>query len=127
MIIERSFNEQERQGLSWEQIWKADDRGIIKCWEVGRRLRRQQPKLAERAERGELPRLGWKGGLQDLEDGKAYKAKKKTGTLWFLAQLQGLKGEDLSIDLNGEPSLMCSEYGVEVTFTLDPEKYKSAR
>ena len=60
------------------------------CWEVGRELREKKPELARRAENGELPALGWKGGVETkTKKGEIY------GTLFYLAQWQGLRGDDL--------------------------------
>jgi len=60
--IQRSQNEPKREGLSWDEHWRGEDNGLITCWEVGRELREKEPELATRAENGELPVLGWKGG-----------------------------------------------------------------
>lgn len=119
--IHRSHNEPKREGLSWDQRWKGHDRGLITCWEVGRELREKRPELAELVEKGELPSLGWKGGVD-----KALKKKEKYGTLFYLAQWQGLCGQDLNINLGEETQVVCSRTGVKVIFTSDVEKYGSA-
>jgi len=62
--IYRSIQEPVREGLSTEELWHGDDRGIMVCWEVGRRLDKTEPELAQRAKDGELPVLGWKGGVE---------------------------------------------------------------
>lgn len=115
--IYRSLNEPIRDGISWNERWKGEDKGLITCWEVGRELRGKEPELAKCAENGELPILGWKGGIE-----KITKQRKKIGTLYYLAQLQGLKGEDLDIDLSQEPELICSRTGVKVIYTGDINK-----
>lgn len=120
-LIQRSIQEPKREGLSWDERWKGDDRGLIASWEVGRSLRERKPELVRKAENGELPPLGWKGGVETK-----IKSERKTGTLWYLAQWQGLRGEDLSIELGSEPQLKCSRTNVTVTFTGDFDKYKSA-
>lgn len=51
------------------------------------------------------------------------KAKKKYGTLFYLAQWQGIRGEDLDIDTDVEYELFCSKTGVKVIFTGDVKKY----
>jgi len=80
------------------------------------------PEVAERAENGELPPdLGWKGGVE-----KKIKKKEKYGTLFYLAQLQGLKGEDLDIDLSREVVLVCAKTGMKVIYTGDFNKYANA-
>ena len=88
--VSRSNNEPKREGLSWDERWKASDKGLIVCWERGREKSIEDPDLAERARKGELPVLGWKGGVE-----KKIEKKKKYGTLNYLAQWQGLRGEDL--------------------------------
>lgn len=115
--IYRSISESERKDLSWEERWRGLDNGLINCWEVGRRLREQKPELAEKAEQGELPTLGWKGGLAE-----GVKIKKKYGSLNYLAQWQALRGEDLDIDLSIEREITCCRTQAIVTFTPDSKK-----
>ncbi len=78
------------------------------------------PDLARRTEKGELPVLGWKGGVD-----KKIKKGEKYGTLFYLAQWQGIRGDDLDIDLSDEPERVCSRTGVKVIFTNDLAKYGS--
>lgn len=120
-LIYRSFKEPKREGLSWEERWKSYDKGLIACWEVGREIREKEPRLAQLAEGGELPPMGWKGGVEN----KTIKGE-KYGTLYYLAQWQGLRGEDLEIDLSHEPEHICSRTGVKVIFTGDLRKYGNA-
>jgi hypothetical protein len=84
-------------------------------------MRQRDPALAERAMNGELPPMGWKGGVEQVT-----KTKKKYGTLFYLAQWQGIRGEDLDIDLSQETELICSKTGVKVIFTGDFSKYANA-
>lgn len=119
--IYRFYKEPKREGLSWEELWSGEDRGLITCWEVGREIREKDPDLAERAENGELPILGWKGGVE-----RKIKKSVKYGTLRYLAQWQGLRGEDLDIDLSQELELICSKTGMKVIFTGDVRKYSNA-
>lgn len=119
--IQRSYEEPKREGLTWTKRWKSEDRGLIACWEVGRRLRKRDPELAFRAEKGELPVLQWKGGVE-----KKIKKNQKYGTLNYLAQWQGLRGEDLKIGLSDEPELICSLTGVKVIYTANFNKYANA-
>lgn len=74
--------------------------------------------------RGELPILPFKGGIEPPPPDKPTPAKKrkKDGSFWYLAAIQGLRGEDLNIDTDATTSLHCSLTGVEVTFTLDTTK-----
>ena len=119
--IYRSCQEPERGDISWEERWRGNDRGLITCWEIGRKMRVKEPELAKRAENGELPVLGWKGGVE-----KKVKQGIKYGTLNYLAQWQGLRCEDLDIDLSEERELICSRTGMRVIFTGDLKKYAIA-
>jgi len=116
--ITRSYKKPKREGLSWDERWKGKDNGLIVCWEVGREKREKEPELASRAEKGEFPVLGWKGGIK-----KKIKQSKRYGTLNYLAQWQGLRGEDLDIDLSQEPEHICSKTGIRIVFTGDIKKY----
>ncbi|MCP4612921.1 MAG: hypothetical protein GY845_29870 [Planctomycetes bacterium] len=119
--IFRSYKEPNREGLSWNERWRGCDKGLITCWEVGRELSQKKPELAERARNGELPILAWKGGVE-----KKIKKKEKYGTLSYLAQWQGLRGEDLDIDLTQETELICSRTCMKVIYTGDVTKYANA-
>ena len=119
--VYRSIKEEIRTGFTWDEKWKGSDRGLITCWEVGREMSYEKPDIAARARNGELPVVGWKGGV-----GKELKKKEKIGTLAYLALWQGLRGEDLDIHLMEEPEITCSGTGVIVTFTGDVEKYSNA-
>ena len=109
--ISRSYSQPIRVGLSWDELWKGHDKGLIKCWEVGRKLSDREPELAERAKKGELPVLGWQGGVA----GKI-KKREKYGTLFYLAQWQGLRGDDLDVDLSEESAITCSKTGMKVIY-----------
>ena len=117
----RSSDEPIRDNLTWAETWKGEDQGLIKCWEVGRKLAEEDPALAIKAKNNELPALGWKGGFSEQ-----LKIKEKYGTLSYLAKLQGLRGEDLSVDLLEEVELTCAKYGIKVIFTGDASKYSEA-
>ncbi|MCX7426973.1 MAG: hypothetical protein NTW96_15270 [Planctomycetia bacterium] len=119
--VYRSYREPRRAGLSWDECWTGPDKGLITCWEVGRELKEKEPELAERAKNGELPVLGWKGGVE-----KRIKAKHKYGSLCYLAQWLGLRGDDLDIDLSEERELICSRTGMKVIYTGDVTKYENA-
>ena len=62
--IFKPFSEPNRKNLTWEETWHNEDRGLIKNYEVGRALAKSNPDLAEKAKRGELPLLGYKGGVE---------------------------------------------------------------
>ena len=112
--ITRSITKQIRSNPTSDEKWRGEDRGLILCWEEGRLLGESQPKLAKRAQKGELPMLGFKGGVK-----RNPKKKKKNGSFCYLAQLQGLRGEDLDIDLQGTCVLKCSRTGVKVSYSLE--------
>lgn len=118
MKLNRSIAEPIRQRAKWEERWSGVDRGLIACWERGREKRIEDPALAALASEGQLVVLPWKGGVE-----KAIKRKEKFGTMYYLAMWQGLRGEDLSIDLEREVTLKCSATGMIVVFTNDPAKY----
>jgi hypothetical protein len=73
--LHRSIRQPIRKGLSWSEMWEGEDKGLIGCWERGRQKRVNDPKLAARAENGELVVLVWKGGVD-----KKPKTKRKMGT-----------------------------------------------
>jgi len=116
--IYRSIREPVREDLSFEERWRGSDKGLIMCWEVGRKKGIDDPELAERAQNGELPILDWKGGV-----GKKILKTEKYGTLNYLAEWQGLKREDLDIDMSHEIEIVCSKTGMKVVFTGDAAKY----
>ena len=120
--ISRKFTEPDRGELDYDERWKGDDGGLITCWENGRRWRQDKPGLADRAMKGELPVLAWKGGIgDDIKCNNELKAK--YGALYYLAKLQGLSGLDLDIDPSAEIPVMCSRTGWLVVFTGDSSKY----
>ena len=88
--IHRSISEPIREGLSADELWLGQDKGLLKCWELGRAWRKTKPELAARVERHELPTLPFKGGVEG-----APKYEKKYGSLRYFAMLQGLSGLDL--------------------------------
>lgn len=112
--ISRSIKEPIRKDPTSEGKWRGEDKGLILCWEEGRELALSQPKMAKRALRGELPMLSWKGGVK-----RNPKKKKKSGSFCYLAQWQGLRGEDLDIRLSEPTVLKCSRTGVKVKYCLE--------
>lgn len=119
--IYRSFSEPDRENLTWEETWRREDKGLIKNYEVGRALAIKEPELAEKAKKGELPVLGYKGGVE-----KALKKKEKIGALNYIAKWQALRGEDLNIDMDEEIVWTCTKTKMRVTFTMDLEKLKNS-
>ena len=116
--IFRSLKEPKRENPSFDERWNGSDKGLITCWEVGRDKRASEPDLAINTENNELPVLGWKGGAE-----KKLQKNEKYGSLNYLAQWQGLRGENLDIDLTKEVTLKCSKTGMIVTYTPDHTKY----
>jgi len=112
--IYRSIKEPIRKDPTADEKWRGNDKGLILCWEEGRELAKNQPKLAKRAQQGELPMLSWKGGVK-----RNPKKKKKMGSFCYLAQWQGLRGDDLDIDLSGKHMIKCSRTGVKVSYTVE--------
>jgi len=110
--ITRSIKEPIRESLSWDERWKGPDNGLITCWEVGRELGKKEPELAEQAKNGALPVMGWKGGVS-----KKLKTNILPGSLFYLAKWQGLRNEDLSIDMDAELILTCSKTGQKVLYS----------
>ncbi len=121
MKVERSITEPIREGGTWDELWNAEDNGLIACWERGREKRLEDPSMAPQAAFGQLVVLPWKGGVE-----KAIKKKQKYGTLSYLAMWQGLRGEDLNIDPNEETALNCTTTELTVIFTSDMAKYAEA-
>ena len=113
-----SVKEPLREDPSWDERWRGPDKGVILCWEIGRRRSKEEPELSELAKKGELPVLGWKGGVV-----KKIMKKEKYGCLNYLAEWQGLRGEDLDIDLSKEIEHICSRTGMKVIFTENIVKY----
>lgn len=121
MKIYRSITEPIRTNAKWEERWNSSDGGLIACWERGREKRLEDPTLAAQADDGQLVVLPWKGGVE-----KVTKRKQKYGSLLYLAMWQGLRGEDLDIDLLKEIALNCMATGMTVVFTGDLTKYAEA-
>lgn len=97
--LRRAVEHPIREELSWDERWLGPDQSLIWCWELGRQRRVKELELAERADRGELVSLGW-----------------KRGTLRYLAEWQGLRGEDLDIPLDGKQAIVCTKTGKTSVF-----------
>lgn len=65
-----------------------------------------------------MPILAWKGGVD-----KKLVNPHKFGSLNYLAQWQGIGGQDLDVSLTEEVVLECALTGMKVTFTPDITKY----
>lgn len=111
MKIECKISNPPILGDSFEERWNGPDQGLICSWLRGIEKAKESPDLAEKAKAGELPVLAWKGGVE-----KALKSGAKVGSVHYLATWQGLRGEDLCIDLDRDVQLTCSRTGVTVLF-----------
>jgi hypothetical protein len=96
----------------WHERWEGPDKGLVSCWLRGIEKAKEDPALATKAKANELPPLPWKGGVE-----KSIKRLDKVGALSYLAAWQGLRGENLDIDLNAEVLMTCQRTGVPVLFT----------
>lgn len=121
MIVYRAITEPIRVNQKWEDLWAQDDKGLIACWERGREKCKEDPQLAINACNDELVVLPWKGGVE-----KAIKLTHKYGSLKYLAMWQGIRGENLSIAILEEKTLICSKTKMTVTFTNDQTKFSDA-
>jgi hypothetical protein len=118
--LHRSIREPIRKNLNWNDRWKSHDNGLIYCWERGRQLRSENPEFAAKADNGELIILWWRGGVEQKLKGKVT----KYGTLNYLATWQGLRGEDLDIDMHSERELVCSRFGQAVSYKSTTEELR---
>ena len=117
MIVSKSISEPIPRTTSWEESWGNLPSGLVTAWNTGREKMVKSPELAEAARNGQLVPLVWKGGVE-----KKIIKTTKYGSLYYLAMWQGIRGEDLNIDLDSEPSVTCSITGMTVIFTSDTEK-----
>jgi len=114
MKVTRTINHPLREGLTWRQRWARDDNGLIACWESGRELSKKDPDKADQAKKGELVKLEWKGGVSEKLVQDVLR-----GTLFYLAKWQGLRGDDLDIDVDGDTVLTCIKTGQVVLFNKE--------
>jgi hypothetical protein len=114
MKIHRTINEPIRNITDWHERWKGEDKGLISSWEQGRKKGLDDPELANMAINGQLMPLVWKGGTD-----KPLKINQKYGSLHYLAMWQGLRGEDLMIETDSNPTLTCTKTNMLVEFTED--------
>lgn len=115
-------------GSLYEDRFGTAEHTLISCWLRGLELRSDEAasglggknaakSVVQAAIAGELPILPWKGGIA-----KPTKQKTRLGATQYLAMWQGLRGQDLDIDLSTEHQVTCSRFLVAVTFTMDPAK-----
>jgi hypothetical protein len=120
MKIFRAITEPLRPLLTWEETWEGEDGGLIQCWERGRQIAEQNPALSANAKEGHLIPLAWKGGLS-----RSLKVQ-KYGTFKYLATWQGLRQEDLDIDMTIDVPVRCSRFQTTVIFTSKYELYANS-
>ncbi len=113
-LVYKSITEPIRDRITWHERWGTPEKSLVTAWEAGREIGSKNLEIANKAKNGELPVLPCKGGVE-----KKIQKKEKYGSLLYLAQWQGLRGEDLNIDLSKENYLICSKTEMLVKFTLD--------
>jgi hypothetical protein len=109
--IRRSILIAVRDLATWDEAWLGPDGGLVTCWEVGRLKSKEDPSMAMRAKSGELLPLPWEGGFH-----AALKKEKNYGTYNYLAMWQGLREEDLDIEIGKTYTITCSKHGKPVIF-----------
>jgi len=114
--ISRQIHTPPSAAESWDERMEGEDKGLISSWLRGIEKAKETPELAIKAKAGELPPMPWKGGVE-----RTIKAA-KIGALHYLAAWQGLRGEDLDIDLDTEVIKTCTRTNVTVIFTGDIKK-----
>ena len=107
-----------RTGLSFEQLFRQEDKGLIKAWEIGRVRATKNPDEGTRAKQGQLLPLIYQGGFA-----KKLKETNKMGTMHYLAMWQGLRGENLDLDTELRVTLTCTKFQIVVTYSFDPKEY----
>jgi hypothetical protein len=140
--LTRSIETPIRKDLSTvAEIWNGPDKGLIFCWEQGRREREKKPHLASRAEKGELVPLGRSEDARPNEEPEpdndelpvvsAEPRRKKEpenhgvwkrGSLQYLAWWQGLRGENLKVSFVEKIEIVCSR-----VFVAEKGKKKGGR
>lgn len=117
MLIEHPIGNPPPFEHDFDRRLKGSDQGLTNAWIAGIRHAKEHPDVAARAKAGELPVLPYRGGVD-----RAIKTRHKIGALQYVAMWQGLRHEDLHIDTEAEPMMVCQRTGVPVTFTLDIKK-----
>jgi hypothetical protein len=131
--LTRSIKTPIREDVSTAaDIWDGPDKGLIYCWELGRKERKEKPDLAARAESGELVAVGRlranfvndfrddelpddaKTDVDESAEGAKTRKKRpenhgiwKRGSLQYLAWWQGLRGESLDVSLVQTIEIVC--------------------
>ena len=119
MIIKAFISDKPRLEPDFHKRWEGPDKGLICAWLKGVEKSATDPAMADQALNGELPVTAFRGGiLKPIKDIKTI----KTGSLHYLAYWQGLRGDDLCIDLATEPIMTCSRTGVSFQYTRDTDR-----
>src|SRR6056297_1230721 len=82
-FLHRSISQPIRNKLTVEKRRHGIDKGLINSWEVGRKMAKSSPEIAEKAKKGELPPDDYKGGVRNN-----IKIKVIYGSYHYLAQWQ---------------------------------------
>ena len=134
MIIDVNIDVPIRNGLTPNELWKQSDKGIIKAWELGREWAKLYPKMSSDAKSGYLIELkrktGYRAGDEEnyvsLFKGGFNKPQKESfryGTLHYYAMWIGLRGDNLTINLDDEYPLTCKKTNMKVLYTYEAKKY----
>lgn len=141
MILQVAIETPIRKNKNPNKLWREEDKGIIKAWELGREWAVLYPEKSLSAKHGILLELKRKQG-ESLDDNTKTKHVRlfkggfderlksepyKYGSLHYYAMWLGLRGDDLTIDLEKEYPLVCSKTKMGVVYTLDSKKYLSTK
>ena len=138
MIFDICIDTPIREDLSSEDLWHKEDKGIIKAWELGREWSVLYPHMRTAAKEGVLLELKRQDG--ETKDGKpnyirmfkggfdaVQKETFRYGSLHYYAMWLGLRGNDLSIDLENEYPFVCTKTKMGVVYTIKSNKYLSTK
>jgi len=138
MILQVAIETPIRINTNPNELWRQEDKGIIKAWELGREWSVSYPVMSISAKKGILLELKRETG--DTINGKpsyvrlfkgGFDKKQKEifrfGSLHYYAMWLGLRGDDLDIDLEKEYPLVCSKTNMGVVYTLDSQKYLTTK
>lgn len=131
--IFRSIDTPIRTKTSYKERWGTDELSLITAWESGRINKNGiYTHLIKYIKDGALPKLSFKGGhrmpFDDNEDEREnVKYLYRYGTFLYLAQVQGLLGEDLDIDTSTDVIKTCSITKTKTIFTRNDENFKNAQ
>jgi len=126
--IYRSINEPIRENRSYEERNSSVKASLESAWEAGRKNRESFTKLIPFLKQGGLPKLSFKGGhnMPPYKNDEPPKYQFKHGHYNYLAQRQGILGEDLNIEVfeDEEQEMICKISTKKTIFTFDILKLK---